>query len=149
MPPVFEQVTFFYEVLLRFGDQKANRGQLTGAHLQTLTQTLMDGNVIATSDNGPKQLALLDGESGQKLSDVLGEINAQTIIRNQTLVATLIAEQGRTSELTGDLSQAQAKVQELDSQIAAANAEISRLNALIPDASLAIDGEPGEPTQTI
>jgi hypothetical protein len=149
MPPVFEQVTFFYEVLLRFGDQKANRGQLTGAHLQTLTQTLMDGNVIATSDNGPKQLALLDGESGQKLSDVLGEVNAQTIIRNQTLVAALIAEQGRTSELTSDLSQAQAKAQELDSQITAANAEISRLKALIPDISLAIDGEPGEPLQTV
>jgi uncharacterized small protein (DUF1192 family) len=149
MPPVFEQVTFFYEVLLRFGDQKANRGQLTGAHLQTLTQTLMDGNVIATSDNGPKQLALLDGESGQKLSDVLGGVNAQTIIRNQTLVAALVAEQGRTSELTGDLNQAQAKVQELDSQITAANAEISRLKALIPNAALTIESEPGEPAQAI
>lgn len=114
MPPVFEQVTFFYEILLRFGDQKSNRGQLTGAHFQTLTQTLMDGNVIATADNGPKQLALLDGESGQKLSDVLGLANAQTIIQNQTLATDLVAERAKAEALARQLQEAVAEIARLE-----------------------------------
>ncbi len=121
MPPVFEQVTFFYEVLLRFGDQKANRGQLTGAHLQTLTQTLMDGNVIATTDNGPKQLALLDGESGQKLSDVLGQVNAQTLIQNQTLTADLSAERARSEAIAKQYQDALAEIERLKDLLDAGN----------------------------
>jgi hypothetical protein len=149
MPPVFEQVTFFYEVLLRFGDQKANRGHLTGAHLQTLTQTLMDGNVIATSDNGPKQLALVDGESGQKLSDVLGEVNANTIIQNQTLSAALAAEQGKTESMTTDLSEAEAAIDSLNVELTAANAEIERLKALISNTTLTSEGVVQEQIGTV
>lgn len=149
MPPVFEQVTFFYEVLLRFSDQKATRGQLTGAHLQTLTQTLMDGNVIATTDNGPKQLALLDGESGQKLSDVLGVVSAQTVIQNQTLSAALAAEQGKTTSLAKELTEAKGQADALAANLAASNSEIARLMALIPSSPLAADDETEQPADPV
>lgn len=144
MPPVFEQVTFFYEILLRFGDQPGNRGLLTGAHLQKLTQAILDGKVIATTDNGPKPLALLDNEDGEKLADVLGEVNTQTLMQNQLLIAALAVEKGRTDELTGGLSQAQMQLQSVSAELAAAKAEILRLKALIPTAPLAAEVDPAD-----
>jgi len=131
MPPVFEQVTFFYEILLRFGDQSTNRGQLIGAHLQTLTQTLMDGKIIATNDNGPQQLALVSDESGQKLSDILGEVNANTIVENQVLGA---ANQSLSDQITLTINANQQLGTELDQvreQLTNAQAEVKRLNDLL------------------
>ena len=144
MPPVFEQVTFFYEVLLRFGDQPGNRGLLTGAHLQKLTQAILDGKVIATTDNGPKPLALLDNEDGEQLADVLGEVNTQTLMQNQLLTAALAVEKGRSDELTSELSQSQMQSQSVSAELAAAKAEIVRLTALIPTAPLAAEVDPAD-----
>lgn len=131
MPPVFEQVTSFYEVLLRFGDQPENRGQLTGAHLQKLTQTLMDGKVIATADDGAKPLALLDSEDGEKLADVLGVVNTQTLMQNQLLTSALTAERANSAELTNNLTGSQARERALATQLEAAQVEIARLQELV------------------
>ncbi|MGA3683491.1 hypothetical protein [Pseudomonas graminis] len=149
MPPVFEQVTFFYEVLLRFGDQPGNRGMLTGAHLQKLTQAILDGKVIATTDNGPKPLALLDNEDGEKLADVLGEVNTQTLMQNQLLTAALAVEKGRADELTGELSQAQMQIQSVSAELTVAKAEVVRLTALVPTSPLASDVDTADQANTV
>lgn len=127
----WKEETFNYEILLRFGDSGPNKGRLTGASRTTITQTTKDGVPIAggTNINPPEQLALVAVEEGKMLSDVLGEVNAQTIIQNQTLAAALESEQGRTSELSGDLIHAKALAQESAAQFAAARAEIARLTA--------------------
>jgi hypothetical protein len=140
MPPVFEQVTFFYEVLMRFGDQVNNRGHLTGAHLQTLTQTLMDGNVIATQANSPQQLALLDSESGQQLSDVLGDVNAVTIITNQALTAENQALSAHVDALVGENHDLGSELDQSREQLATAQAEIQRLTELLGAAKVLDEG---------
>jgi hypothetical protein len=87
--PVYKEETFNYEILLRFGDAYPYKGQLRGAHRQTITQTTKDGAPIATNINPPEQLALIAGEEGELLSGVLGEINASTIVLNGQLQASL------------------------------------------------------------
>jgi hypothetical protein len=41
--PVYEELTFPYEILLRFGNTETNRGKLTGGQLQKITQIYKDG----------------------------------------------------------------------------------------------------------
>jgi hypothetical protein len=147
--PVYDEETFFYEVLLRFSDQKPHRGELSGALLRTLTVTTKDGLPFATQENPPQQLAIVEGEDGQKLSDVLGEVNANTIIQNQTLSTALAAEQGKTESLTTDLSEAEATIDNLNSDLTAANAEIERLKALIPNTTLTNEGVVQEQINTV
>jgi len=97
--PAYSEETFFYEVLMRFGEVAPKKGKLIGASLTQITQLLKDGVVLNTTLNPPEQLALVDGESGQKLSDVLGEVNAATIIENQVLTANLVAAQAEIDRL--------------------------------------------------
>jgi hypothetical protein len=87
--PVYKEETFNYEILLRFGDADPYKGQLRGAHRQTITQTTKDDVPIATNINAPEQLALIAGEDGELLSGVLGEVNAATIVLNGQLQASL------------------------------------------------------------
>ncbi len=138
--PVYNEETFNYEILLRFGDTGPNKGQLSGASRTTITQTTKDGVPIATNINPPEQLALIAGQEGEMLADVLGEVNAATIIQNQTLSTALSAEQGKNETLSQGLSESQASVQSLTEDLAAANAEIERLKALIPGVTLTSDG---------
>lgn len=113
--PVYNEETFDYEILLRFGDSGPNKGKLTGASRTTITQTTKDGVPIGggTNINPPQQLALIAGEEGEMLVEVLGEVNAQTIIQNQILAALLKAEQGNAAVLTAELEQANATIQAL------------------------------------
>lgn len=130
--PVYNEDTFNYEILLRFGDAGPNKGQLTGASRTTITQTTKDGVPIATNINPPEQLALIGGEEGELLSGVLGEVNAATIVLNGQLQATLadlntIAAQqleqltqvrGEISAVQADLATAQQTINDLQAQLA-------------------------------
>lgn len=116
--PVYSEETFFYEVLLRFGETDPNKGKLTGASLTQITQLTRDGSVLNSTINLPEQLALVDGENGQKLSDVLGEVNANTIIENQSLSNALVSEQASTATLTEQLTAAQAEIERLTEELA-------------------------------
>lgn len=147
--PVYEEQSFLYEVLLRFGEVDPNKGKLIGASQTKITQLLKDGKLLNSTIETPEQLATLDTESGTKLADVLGSVNAQNIIQNQVLSAALAAEQSKSGALTGDLSTAQAQIQTVTQDLAAASAEIARLKALMPNASLTTDGEPEEPAETV
>lgn len=100
--PTFTEETTPYEVLLRF-----NEGKLSGAHYQTITHVKRDGLIISSQSDALQQLALVEGEEGQKLSEVLGEITAATIIENQTLTEDLTAAISKIDELTAQLEQAQ------------------------------------------
>ena len=149
--PVYNEETFNYEILLRFGDIGPNKGKLTGASRTTITQTTKDGVPIGggTNINPPQQLALIAGEEGEMLAEVLGEVNAQTIIQNQTLANALLAEQGKTAELSDDLSLVQAQVKQLADQLAAANAEIVRVAQLKSSPALATNNATEESAQPI
>jgi hypothetical protein len=130
--PVYNEDTFNYEILLRFGDAGPNKGQLTGASRTTITQTTKDGVPIATNINAPEQLALIAGEEGELLSGVLGEVNAATIVLNGQLQAsladlnTIAAQQleqltqvrGELSTAQGDLATAQQTIADLQAQLA-------------------------------
>lgn len=129
--PVYKEDTFNYEILLRFGDTGAKKGQLTGASRTTITQTTKDGVLIATNINAPEQLALIAGEEGELLSTVLGEVNAETIVLNGQLQAGLadlnaIAAQqleqltqlrGELDTVRGDLDTAQQTIADLQAQL--------------------------------
>lgn len=130
--PVYNEDTFNYEILLRFGDTGQKKGQLTGASRTTITQTTKDGVPIATNINAPEQLALIAGEEGELLSTVLGEVNAETIVLNGQLQASLadlnvIAAQqleqltqvrGELSAKEADLATAQQTIADLQAQLA-------------------------------
>lgn len=130
--PVYNEDTFNYEILLRFGDTGQNKGLLTGASRTTITQTTKDGVPIATNINAPEQLALIAGEEGELLSTVLGEVNAETIVLNGQLQASLadlnaIAAQqleqltkvrGELSAKEADLATAQQTIADLQVQLA-------------------------------
>lgn len=104
--PVYNEETFFYEVLLRFGETAPNKGLLTGAHRQTITQTTKDGVVIATQINTPEQLSLVSGQDGQLLSEVLGEVNAATLVLNGQLKTSLAEVNVIAAQQVEDLTKA-------------------------------------------
>ena len=129
--PVYSEETFFYEVLLRFGEVAPNKGKLIGASLTQLTQLLKDGVLLNTTINPPEQLALIEGESGQQLSDVLGEVNAQTIIANQVLTAA-------NQSLSANIDELLANVQSLDSDLTDVRGELSTAQTSLADAQAEI-----------
>lgn len=150
--PVYSEETFNYEILLRFGDAYPYKGQLRGAHRQTITQTTKDGVPIATNINAPEQLALIAGEDGELLSAVMGEINAATIVLNGQLQASLadlnaIAAQqldqlaqlrGELSAKEADLATAQQTIADLQAQLAQGRAtEEAALEAVAESAPVA------------
>lgn len=108
---VYNEDTFNYEILLRFGDTGPNKGLLTGASRTTITQTTKDGVPIATNINAPEQLALIAGEEGELLSTVLGEVNAATIVLNGRL-------QEKIESLQGILELQLAEIKDLQGKIA-------------------------------
>jgi hypothetical protein len=130
--PVYNEDTFNYEILLRFGDSGPSKGQLSGASRATITQTTKDGVPISTVINPPEQLAIIAGEEGELLSTVLGEVNADTIVLNGQLQASLaevnaIAAQqidqlaqvrDELSTVQGDLVTAQQTIADLQAQLA-------------------------------
>jgi len=130
--PTFEEKTFPYELLLRFGSTDDTKGKLSGANLKYETYVYRDGVFWQSAISEPQQLALVDVETGELLSDVLGEINAQTIVDNQALAASLDAEQANTATLTEQLNAAQAEIQRLTDLLAA--------DAATPVATEAPDG---------
>lgn len=125
--PVYEESTFPYEILFRFGDTAPFKGQLVGASRTTITQTTKDGVEVATKVNAPEQLALLEGEDGELLSQVIGEVNAQTVVQNQLIQAALRGEQTHSAELDTQLTAAQVSLSETASKLADAQKEIERL----------------------
>lgn len=131
--PVYNEETFNYEILLRFGDSGPNRGKLTGASRTTITQTTKDGVPIGggTNINPPQQLALIAGEEGEMLTQVLGEVNMQTIIQNQILTAAVVAANQETDALNIELEQAEQQKALLAEQLVEAKAEIKVLNGRI------------------
>jgi hypothetical protein len=131
--PVYEELTFPYEILLRFGNTETNRGKLTGGQLQKITQIYKDGQKFGPEVPGvPEQLALVAGEEGELLSVVLGDVNAATIVLNGQLQAsladlnTIAAQQleqltqvrGELSTAQGDLATAQQTIADLQAQLA-------------------------------
>ena len=123
--PVYNEDTFNYEILLRFGEAGPNKGLLTGASRTTITQTTKDDVPIATNINAPEQLALIAGEEGELLSRVLGEVNAETIVLNGQLQASL-------AELNSVLSQKLEKMARIQAQLLLAESEISELKGGLP-----------------
>lgn len=144
--PVYNEDTFNYEILLRFGDTGPNKGQLTGASRSTITQTTKDGVPIATNINAPEQLALIVGEEGELLSGVLGEVNAATIVLNGQLQASLadlnaIAAQqlekltqvrGELDTALVDLATAQQTIADLQSQVEDQSQLLTQAKAIEP-----------------
>lgn len=126
--PIYEEVTFNYEILLRFGDSGETQGKLTGAHLVTITRTTKDGVPIATVIDPPQQLALLEGEAGLMLHDVLGKVSTSTIIENQILRESIESRDQTISELILKLNHAVNNETRLDQQV-------ERLTAIIAELS--------------
>lgn len=102
-----------YETLIRH-----NGNGTIGAHHIRITEVLRDGVVISASVGAAVSLAVADGQSGLKLSDVLGEAATLALkqleavtTQNQTL--TWQAEQTRQQ-----LESANALIEQLRQQIA-------------------------------
>jgi len=124
--PVYNEDTYNYEILLRFGDTGPNKGQLTGASRSTITQTTKDGVPIATNINAPEQLALIAGEEGELLSTVLGEVNAETIVLNGQLQASL-------ADLNAILAQQIDQINKVRGELKTAQADLAISNQTIVD----------------
>jgi hypothetical protein len=153
--PVYNEKTFFYELLLRGSEIAPNEGALIGGYVRTITHTTKDGVLFGTPTlNDPEQLALFEGEAGQKLGDLLGQLNAATIIDNQNLADALADEQLKTSGLSAALLAEQSKatdlqgaVVSLNESLAEAQAEIQRLTELASESSMMVEPET-EPAAT-
>jgi hypothetical protein len=115
--PVYKEDTFNYEILLRFGDAGAKKGQLTGASRTTITQTTKDGVLIATNINVPEQLSLIAGEEGELLSTVLGEVNSSTLVENDRLRSELSKVSSTANSLLIDLDQAKIDLASVQKQL--------------------------------
>lgn len=125
--PVYNEETFNYEILLRFGDVDPYKGLLRGAHRQTITQTTKNGVPIATNINAPEQLALIAVEEGELLSTVLGEINAETIILNGQLQQRLSDIGIINAELTEHIIGLRAELDSTGKELELANKRIDEL----------------------
>lgn len=142
--PAFEEKTYPYEMLFRFGNTEETKGKLVGANLKYETYVYRDGVFWQSAISEPQQLALVDGETGEMLADVLGEINAQTIIDNQVLTA---ANQSLSAELAAATSASQELGTELDQtrdHLTAAQAEIQRLTDLLSQSAAVAEPEQEE-----
>lgn len=117
---VYNEDTFNYEILLRFGDTGPNKGQLTGASRTTITQTTKDGVPISTVINPPEQLALIASEEGELLSTVLGEVNAETIVLNGQLQTSLADLNTIAAQQLDQLAQLQRDLEKVRGELAAA-----------------------------
>ena len=127
--PVYREDTFNYEILLRFSDTGPNKGQLTGASRTTITQTTKDGVPIATNINAPEQLALIADEEGELLSTVLGEVNAETIVLNGQLQASLAELNTIAAQQLDQLTQARSELSTMQADLATAQQAIADLQA--------------------
>lgn len=127
--PVYSEETFDYEILLRFGDTGQKKGQLTGASRTTITQTTKDGVPIATNINAPEQLALIAGEEGELLSTVLGEVNAETIVLNGQLQASLADLNTIAAQHLEQLTQVRGELSSKEAELATAQQTIADLQA--------------------
>lgn len=149
--PVYNEDTFNYEILLRFGDTGPNKGQLTGASRTTITQTTKDGVPISTVINLPKQLALIAGEEGELLSTVLGEVNAETIVLNGQLQATLADLNTIAAQQLEQLTQVRGELSAKDADLATAQQTIADLQAQLAqgrpteEARIEVAAEPETP----
>ena len=121
--PQFTEETFAYEILLRFGEGDTTKGKLTGAHYQTVTQVKRDGVIISSKIDTPQQLALLEGESGQMLSEVLGGVTAETIIHNQTLAASVATLQAQADQMQTSISERDVTIDDLRAQLEALSSD--------------------------
>lgn len=131
--PVYSEETFNYEILLRFGDAGPNKGQLTGASRTTITQTTKNGVPISTVINPPEQLALIAGEEGDLLSGVLGEVNAETIVLNGQLQASLADVNAIAAQQLEQLTQARSELAATLENIESAQLTIEKLQAKIDE----------------
>lgn len=125
---VWTEETLPYEVLMRFADAGPKKGQLTGAHFQTITTVYKDGVRFGVPEiSQPQQLALVVGESGQLLSEVLGQALTGAIASNLTLTTQLDQALLANEGLASDLHAAQVTISDLEAQLAAAQAQIQSL----------------------
>lgn len=115
--PVYEEVTFPYEILLRFGDTGLNKGVLTGASRTTITQTTKNGVPIATNINDPEQLALIAGEEGELLSKVLGGVNAENIVLIVQLQTSLAEVNAIVAKQLDQLTQVSGELETTNNQL--------------------------------
>jgi len=106
------------EVLLRFGEVGEDRGKLVGALQRSLEQVLEDGVIISSKALDPEQLSTIPNQSGTPLADVLGEVNAQTIVDNQLMIARIEAGQANVVTLTEQLDAARIEIQRLKDLLA-------------------------------
>jgi len=128
--PVYEELTFPYEILLRFGNTEENRGKLTGGQLQKITQIYKDGQKFGPEVPGaPQQLALIAGEEGELLSTVLGEVNAETIVLNGKLQASLADLNAIAAQQLEQLTQVRGELSAKDADLATAQQTIADLQA--------------------
>lgn len=97
-----------YETLIRHNEDGS-----VGAHHQTISEVMRDGVVISATLNEPQQLAVLDGETGQKLADVLGAATTAALADAQRSAASLSAAQGVIQELTAKLASAESECESL------------------------------------
>jgi hypothetical protein len=125
--PVYEELTFPYEILLRFGNTEESRGRLTGGQIQKITQIYKDGQKFGPEVPGvPQQLALVSGEDGELLSAVLGEVNAETIVLNGQLQASL-------AELNSIAAQQLEQLTQVRSELSAVQADLATAQQTIAD----------------
>lgn len=131
--PTFTEETTPYEVLLRF-----NEGQLSGAHYQTITQVKRDGLSISSQIDTPQQLALIEGEEGQMLGEVLGEITAAAIIDNQVLTAAMDAKSQELESASAHNSELTVQLEQVSGALTAANSKVDELTALLEQVQAAL-----------
>lgn len=85
-----------------------------GAHHQTITEILRDKVVIQATVNEPQPLAVADGQSGLKLSEVIGEAATLALKENERLTGEVAASALALEQTRDQLTQAQGDIANLE-----------------------------------
>jgi hypothetical protein len=120
--PTYTEETKPYEFLIRFNDDDN-----VGAQYQTQTKVFKDGLVFSAVIDPPVQLAVLDGEAGALLSDLLGAATVSTLANNTALAAQVAQLNAAGEQLLQEFTESQGALEQALLQVQTLQAQIDAL----------------------
>lgn len=101
-----EQRTRGEEILIRL-----TADGIGGAHYQTITELLDDGQIISARENPPVQLALA-GDGDDTLGKLLGETTSAALVQNEAYKRQLLTAQDHVVDLTTTIAEQKSQLEQ-------------------------------------
>lgn len=128
-----ERRTRPYEFLVRWGAD----GHIAGAHVQTITELVEDGQVLSARLSEALPVAMAD-QAGVPLQPLLSEMQATALATAEARIAEAHAALQHSQMLQDKLQQAEHEAQRLNARLAEASTEIGKLSTKLLQAAQVI-----------